>query len=93
MSQNFQVELLDKFQAITKEDVISALRKHFLPLFDSSTSVAVVVTAPSKVEAVNADLKSEGFDVERRTLEVDPNEHADYSESGSETDSDENHGR
>jgi hypothetical protein len=86
----YQVDLLEKFQAVTKEDVLAALRAHFLPLFDSSTSVAVVVTAPSKADQIGAGLASAGFDVEKRTLEIDPSEFLEEdgidSESGNESD-------
>ncbi|KAK7058884.1 hypothetical protein VNI00_001508 [Paramarasmius palmivorus] len=84
--QNYQVGLLEKFQAVTKEDVLDVLRAYFLPLFKPDSSVAVVVTAPSKVEEIEKNLKEVGFDVEKRTLEVDPNE---VGEDGSEDDSDE----
>ncbi len=85
VQQNYQVDLLEKFQAVTKEDVISVFRSHFLPLFDSKSSVAVVVTAPSKADAIDAGLKGYGFEVERRSLEIDPSE-AEGSD-GSDSDS------
>ncbi|KIK71096.1 hypothetical protein GYMLUDRAFT_147646 [Collybiopsis luxurians FD-317 M1] len=87
VSQNHQAELLKKYQAVTKEDVLAVLKSHFLPLFDAKSSVAVVVTAPSKAGEIDAGLTEYGFDVERRTLEVDPSEMDESdSESGSETD-------
>ncbi|KAE9411017.1 hypothetical protein BT96DRAFT_952834 [Gymnopus androsaceus JB14] len=87
--QNYQVELLEKFQAVTKEDVLSVFRTHFLPLFEADSSIAVVVTAPSKADEIDAGLNGYGFEVERRTLEIDPNEmeDSDGSESDSESDS------
>ncbi|KAI0375392.1 hypothetical protein BV20DRAFT_960528 [Pilatotrama ljubarskyi] len=89
--QNFNVDLLEKFQAITKEDVLDVLRRYFIPLFDSSSSVAVVVTAPSKAEQITQDLGKIGFDVEQKTLQVEADEDSEYSdsegsESGSESD-------
>ncbi|TCD61425.1 hypothetical protein EIP91_008439 [Steccherinum ochraceum] len=91
VSQNFNVELLEKFQAVTKEDVIASLKKYFLPLFDPATSVAVVVTGPAKTEEISQGLKQAGFSVENRTLEVDPDEGSEFdgSESGSESGSEE----
>jgi len=83
VSQNHNVELLEKFQAVTKEDVLAALRKHFLPLFDASSSVAVVVTAPSKAAEIGEGLSAIGFEVRQRALEADPDEDDD-SESGSD---------
>jgi len=86
VSQNWNVELLKKYQAVTKEDVIAALKKHVLPVFDPSSSVAVAVTAPSKADSIGEGLTSAGFQVEKRTLEIDPSE-LEGSESGSENSS------
>ncbi|KAI9060189.1 hypothetical protein FKP32DRAFT_1595582 [Trametes sanguinea] len=90
VSQNHNIELLEKFQQITKEDVLDVLRRYFLPLFDSSSSVAVVVTAPAKAEQVAQELGKIGFDVEQKTLQADE-EDSEYSDSeeGSESGSDE----
>ena len=85
VSQDFQVEMLSRYQAITKEQVLEALRKYFLPLFDPASSIAVVVTAPSKLDVVAAGLTEYGFSVERRTLEVDAQE-SEASENASESD-------
>lgn len=68
---------------MTKEEVIEALRRHFLPLFDPTSSVAVVVTTPSKAAEIGEQLSAVGYKVEQRTLELDP------EEDGSELDSDE----
>lgn len=84
-----QVDLLEKYQAVSKKDVLAALAKYFLPLFDSSSSVAVVVTTPSKAEQLGEGLESIGFKVEQRTLEVDLNELQDSdSNSGSDSEDD-----
>ena len=87
--QNYNIELLEKFQQITKEDVLAVLKKYFLPLFDSSSSVAVVVTAPGKADQVSEELGKVGFQVEQKTLQVEADEDGEYSESdesGSESD-------
>jgi len=84
VSQNWNVELLKKYQIVTKDDVIAALKKHVLPVFDPSSSVAVAVTAPSKADLIAEGLTSAGFQVEKRTLEIDPSE-LEGSESGSES--------
>ncbi len=87
VSQDYNIELLEKYQHITKEDVLAALKKYFLPLFDSSSSVAVAVTAPGKADEVFEELGKIGFEVERRTLQVEADEFADSDEdSGSESD-------
>lgn len=51
-----------------------------MPLFDPSSSVAVVVTAPSKVDQTFDELNKAGFVVERRTLDFDPEELEDRSD-------------
>lgn len=82
VSQNQNIDLLEKFQEVSKDDVLQVLRQYFLPLFDASTSVVVSVTAPGKAHEVSKGLKDAGFVVERRTLEVD---NGDESESDSES--------
>ncbi len=87
--QNHNVDLLEKFQQVSKDDVLRVLRQYFLPLFDSSTSVVVSVTSPGKADEISNGLKEVGFVVDRRTLELEPedgSEHEDESESGSEGD-------
>lgn len=101
MPQTHQVDLLEKYQVVTKEDVLAVFRTYFLPLFDASSSVAIVVTAPAKLDEIADGLSGSGFAVEKRTLEIDPAEleaahDHDHdcdscesgSESGSESDSD-----
>ena len=91
LPQRHQVDLLEKYQNISKEDVLAALKKYFLPLFNSESSIAVVVTAPAKADSIAKSLQSEGFEVTQRTLEVDPSEiegSEDESMSGSESESD-----
>ncbi|KAF8640945.1 hypothetical protein AX17_000592 [Amanita inopinata Kibby_2008] len=86
--QSYQIDLLEKYQDVTKEDVLRAMHKHFLPLFDSSTSAVVVVTAPSKAEHIGEGLTRAGFEVTQRQLEINPNEleDSDWTETGSEGD-------
>jgi len=88
ISQNHQIDLLEKYQEINKEEVLDAMRKYLLPLFDSSKSTAVVVTAPGKSEEIGKGLTQAGFDVTQRHLEIDPSELEDsdsISETGSES--------
>jgi len=87
VTRTYQIDLLEKYQEVSREDVVQALRKHLMPLFDSGSSVAVVVTAPSKVDQTTDGLKKAGFVVERRTLDFDPSELVDGSESEDETES------
>lgn len=87
------MELLKKYQAVTKEDVLAALKKHVLPIFDPSSSVVVAVTAPSKAESIGKGLTEAGFEVEMRTLEIDPSELEDGSKDGSDSGSESNSDR
>lgn len=87
--QNYQVDLLEKFQAVSIEDVLRVLKTYFLPLFDASSSVAVVVTAPSKSSEIAEGLRTAGFLVEKRELEVSPEDmEGSESESGSDSEED-----
>ena len=72
MSQNYNRELLERYQAVTKDEILAMLEKYVLPLFNPGTSVAVVVTAPGKVDGTVAGLNELGFEVEKTALEVSP---------------------
>lgn len=85
VSQNYTVDLLEKYQHITKDDVLAVLKEYFPPLFDSSSSVAVVVTGPGKVEEISTELGKLGFDVKRRTLQVEADEQGEDSDSESDS--------
>ena len=85
VSQNHSIDLLKKYQAVTKVDVIKTLETYFLKLFDPETSVGVIVTAPGKFDEIADSLKQKGFEVEKRTIEVKEDEDGD--ESGSESES------
>jgi Zn-dependent M16 (insulinase) family peptidase len=63
-----QFDLLERYQTIRKEDILAALRKHFLPLFDPAASVAVVVTAPRNAQGIGEGLTGLGFDVTQKAL-------------------------
>ncbi|TFK30528.1 cytoplasmic protein [Coprinopsis marcescibilis] len=86
LPQTYQVDLLEQYQKVTRDDVLGALKKHILPLFDSETSVAVAVTAPSKADEIAESLRNEGFVVTQRALTVDPNEMDVDSEGSSGSD-------
>lgn len=78
---------MEKYQQVTKADVLNSLKTHFLPLFNSATSTAVVVTAPGNAKEVGEGLKSKGYEVEQKEMHIDPSELEEGSESGSESDS------
>ncbi|KAF8761528.1 Insulinase (Peptidase family M16) [Rhizoctonia solani] len=75
-------ELLDRIQAVDLEGVRRALKTQVLPLFDPATSIAVVASSASKSSDIAEGLKSSGFDVELRTLDLSGDE--DTDDSGSE---------
>lgn len=80
--------MLEKYQEVTKADVLAALEKHILPVFDSKRSMVTVVTAPSKADEIAAGLTGYGFEVEKRTLEVEADEDGSGSESDGDSESD-----
>jgi hypothetical protein len=86
VTKTYQVDLLEKYQAVSKEDILQAFRKHLMPLFDPGSSVAVVVTAPSKVDQALDGLRKAGFAVEQRTLDFDPDELEDDGSDDHESD-------
>jgi hypothetical protein len=84
-------------QAVTPSQVLDVLRRYVLPMFDPSASIAVVACAPGKADDIIAGLTSEGFEVERRTLEIDPaeleaDEEGSISGEGGESDDIESEG-
>jgi Zn-dependent M16 (insulinase) family peptidase len=82
--------LLEKMQAVTIDEVKRMLKQYVAPLFDPFSSVAVVVSAPGKCDSISEGLQSVGFEVERRTLELTPEDEAGMErgegESGGESD-------
>ncbi|KAH8835156.1 Metalloenzyme, LuxS/M16 peptidase-like protein [Flagelloscypha sp. PMI_526] len=84
-----QINLLEKYQAITKEDVIAILKKYFLALFDSNSSVALVVTAPARAEEIGAYLNESGFTVEQKKIEIDQSELSETGDDSAEGSEDE----
>ncbi|KAH9982380.1 Metalloenzyme, LuxS/M16 peptidase-like protein [Lactifluus volemus] len=86
--QNQNIDLLEKFSEVGKDDVLRVLRQYFIPVFDASTSVVVSVTAPGKADEISEGLEQAGFVVERRALDVGSEETWDFedeNESGDET--------
>ncbi|SRR6266511_2999116 len=85
VSRTHQIDLLEKYQRVTRGDVLDALRKHFLPLFDPASSVAVVVTAPGNTQDVEEGLNAAGFEVAQKELHIDPLEMECDSDSDSDS--------
>ena len=95
VNQNYNREMLEKYQAVTKDQILDALKKYCLPLFNPESSIAVVVTAPGKVDTTVEGLTTLGFEVEKRAVEVDQDEFEDDNgsegDSGSDSESDRSH--
>ena len=95
VNQNYNREMLEKYQAVTKDEILDALKKYCLPLFNPESSIAVVVTAPGKVDTTVEGLTTLGFEVEKRAVEVDQDEFEDGNgsegDSGSDSESDRSH--
>lgn len=84
LTSNHNVKLLEKYQAVKKEDVMRCLQEYILKLFEPESSVALVVTAPGKSDEIAVSLGKKGFKVEKRTIEVKDDED---TEAGSTSDS------
>lgn len=99
VSQNWEQDVLAQLKAVTPSQVLDVLKRYVLPIFDPSASIAVVACAPGKADDIAAGLTSEGFEVERRTLEVDATElevvgsieGSESDDGGSSSDSSEEH--
>jgi len=85
VSQDFGRRLLEQLQGVTIAEVQEAIRTYVLPLFDSSSSIAVVVSSPNKADEIKESLEGVGFDVEARTLNVPVDE---LMEADDDSDSD-----
>lgn len=83
MPQDHGRQLLTSIQAVDLASVRAALKTYILPLFDPSTSIAVVASSTSKANDIADGLKGSGFDVESRTLDFSGDE--DMDDSGSES--------
>jgi len=68
VSRTHQIDLLEKYRTIKKEDILAAFQKYFMPLFDPASSVAVVVTPSGKVQSVVDELTGLGFHVTQKEL-------------------------
>lgn len=81
-------------QAVTIDQVATAMKKYLLPVFDPVTSIAVVASAPGKVGEIATGLAEVGFHVEKRELDVDSDELAAAAEEseGSESESESDEG-
>lgn len=82
VSQNYSIDILEKYQAVTKEDVLRCLKTHYLRLFDPKTSVAIVVTAPGKADEIAEALGKKGFEVQKKTIEVEEGADGEGESSG-----------
>ena len=85
LSRNHSVELLERYQAVKKEDVMRCLKDYILKLFQPESSIALVVTALGKSDEISEKLGEKGFKVEKRTIEVQDDEEGDSGGSSSDS--------
>ncbi|KAH8804264.1 Metalloenzyme, LuxS/M16 peptidase-like protein [Flagelloscypha sp. PMI_526] len=71
VAPTWYLDRLKQYQQVTKDDVIQILKKYFLALFDSTSSIAVVVTAPAKAKEIGAYFTEQGYTVEQKKLETE----------------------
>jgi hypothetical protein len=71
VAPTWYLDRLKQYQQVTKDDVIQILKKYFLALFDSTSSIAVVVTAPAKAKEIGAYFTAHGYTVEQKKLETE----------------------
>lgn len=77
LHKNHHRDFLDKCQAVTEDEVLAALRKYCLPLFDPSESLAFVVTPPSMLASMMEGLNDLGF---YEVFELAPEDSQDENE-------------
>ncbi|KAK0569478.1 hypothetical protein OC861_000851 [Tilletia horrida] len=82
--------LLEQLDSVTVADVQQVLKQYVVPLFDPSTSICSVVSAPQQAKAIRDSLTAVGYQIEDRTISAADDEDAEgEGESGdSEDDSD-----
>jgi len=61
---------LEAIYAVTVDDVKATLKKYILPIFEPSTSFAVVASSPAKAEETKEQLRKAGFDVESKVMDT-----------------------
>jgi Zn-dependent M16 (insulinase) family peptidase len=52
VSHDYYKRLLEACQGVSSEDVLKAMQKYLLPIFQPETSVAFVVSAPGKADDI-----------------------------------------
>jgi len=69
--RSHEIDLLDKYKTVKKEDIIAVVGQYLMPLFDPASSVVVVVTPPGKAHGIREGLTNLGFDVTQKELPID----------------------
>lgn len=85
--RDYSSALLDLCQDVPLAEVLRVLRQYVAPIFDSTSSIAVVSSTPTKVDEISKQLEGLGYEVEVRTLDVE-GDGSGSEGSGSETGSD-----
>merc|ERR1712093_93615 len=85
--QTYQRDLLARAGKVTVDEVNTVIKKWLMSIFSPETSISAVATSPSKLEDVQKQLETLGFDVTVRHI-VAEGEEEEGSDSGSESGSD-----
>ena len=84
-TQDRHLKMLQRYQEITREQVLDALRKYVLPVFDPATSIVVSSCGPAVADKVAEGLKSVGYDVESRLWDAGAEEGGEDGHSDCDT--------
>lgn len=76
---------LSKTQRVDLSEVKRVLKTYILPLFDSSSSVCAIVSTPSRVEEIQKALEKEGYEMEKKELDLGAEDSEMEDGSGSES--------
>jgi Zn-dependent M16 (insulinase) family peptidase len=68
VSRSHEIDFLERYKRVKKEDIIAVFRQYFMPLFDPASSVVVIVTASGRTQNIREGLTSLGFDVTQKEI-------------------------
>lgn len=68
---------------MTIDEVNAVIKKWLMPIFSPETSISAVATAPSKLEDVQKQLETLGFEVQVRHIVAEGEEEEGESDAGS----------
>lgn len=83
----YQEYFLNKLQSFTSEDIVYALKKYFIKLFDSNKSVIFTSVPPAKLEDLGTFFNKQGYNI--NIEDIGSEDCSDEEYSGSEEEEDE----